>query len=41
MEDPKTKLEIEATVTRRLSESSTGSLPPCSEYNPFVKAQGQ
>ena len=41
MEDPQTKLEIEATATRRLSASSTGSLPPCSEYNPFVKAQGQ
>ena len=28
-------------MTRPLSASSTGSLPPCSEWNPFVKAQGQ
>ena len=40
MNDSATKKEIGATKTRRLSASSTGSLPPCSEYNPFVKAQG-
>ena len=30
--------EIKNTHTRPLSASSTGSLPPCSEFNPFVKA---
>ena len=41
METQEIKNEIYYTKTRRLSNSSTGSLPPCSEYNPFVKAQGQ
>ena len=39
MGEVRIKHEIGKTATRPLSASSTGSLPPCSEFNPFVKAQ--
>ena len=41
MDSRKINKEINDTVSRPLSGSSTGSLPPCNEYNPFVKAQSQ